>query len=82
MKIEIKTSQVVWKKFEKAARRHRRDPARLLNAYVRECLEVWEAQELDEQIRREAQKSGYTEDDAVEILRQYRREKRQGPGAS
>lgn len=37
--------------------------------------EVAEDETLDEEIRRDAQGSGYREEDAVEIVRQYRREK-------
>jgi hypothetical protein len=36
--------------------------------------EVTEDEALDEEIRRDAQGSGYREEDAVEIVRQYRRE--------
>lgn len=42
----------------------------------RERSEVEEDEALDEEISRDAQKSGHTEDDAVEIVRQYRQEKR------
>jgi hypothetical protein len=37
--------------------------------------EVAEDEALDEEIRRDVQGSGYREEDAVEIVRQYRREK-------
>lgn len=66
----------MWKQFEAEARKRRRNPIRLLSDYMKECLEIWEHERLDEEIRREAQKSGYTEDDAVEIVRQYRLEKK------
>lgn len=42
---------------------------------MRECLEVWEDQKLDEEIRREAQRSGYREEDSVEIVRRHRSDK-------
>jgi len=45
---------------------------RLLTNYMRECLEGWEDQKLDEEIRREAQRSGYGEEDAVDIVRRHR----------
>ena len=38
--------------------------------------EIAEDETLDKEIGRDARKSGYREDDAVEIVRQYRREKR------
>ena len=71
----ILISSPLWERFRKAARERRRDPARLLTDYMRECLETWEDQNLDEEIRRDAQASGYREEDAVELVRQYRREK-------
>jgi hypothetical protein len=40
---------------------------------MRERLEIWEDQQLDEEMRRDAQRSGYQEGDAVAIVRQYRR---------
>jgi len=42
---------------------------------MRECLELWEDQKLDEDIRREAQRSGYREEDSVEIVRRHRSDK-------
>jgi len=41
---------------------------------MRECLETWEDQRLDEEIRRDAQSAGASEAEAVEIVRRYRRE--------
>lgn len=65
----------LWIEFQEAARKRRRNPARLLTDYMRECLEVWpceEDQKLDEEIRREAQRSGYGEEDSVDIVRRHR----------
>jgi len=42
---------------------------------MRERLEIWEDQQLDQKIRRDAQRSGYREQYAVQIVRQYRRQK-------
>lgn len=42
---------------------------------VGESLEIMEDQELDEEIRRDVSAGGYREEDAVEIVRRYRREK-------
>jgi hypothetical protein len=53
-----------------------------LTDYMRECLERWEDQQWDEKMRRDARRSGYREEDAVEIVRQYRREKRERRAAS
>lgn len=66
----------LWTQFQKAARRKRRDPNRLLMEYMRECLEIWEDQRLDEEIRRDARRSGRRESDAVRIVKDYRCEKR------
>ena len=65
----------LWEQFEQAARAHGEDPVALVHGYLRECVEIWEHTDLDEEIRRDVQRSGYREDDAVEIVRQYRREK-------
>jgi len=71
----------LWEEFEQAARAHRRNPERLLAELMRERIEIWEAEELDAGIRRDVQawakRTGATEADAVEIVRQYRREKAQ-----
>ncbi|MGI8638342.1 MAG: hypothetical protein ACR2MG_00080 [Pyrinomonadaceae bacterium] len=67
----------VWKEFETEAKKRRRNPVKLLSGYMKECLEIWEHERLDDEISKQAQKSGYTEDDAVELVRQYRREKKQ-----
>ena len=67
----------VWKQFETEAKKRRRNPVKLLSDYMQECLEIWEHERLDDEISKEAQKSGYTEDDAVELVRQYRLEKRE-----
>ncbi|MGH9844317.1 MAG: Fic family protein, partial [Blastocatellia bacterium] len=42
----------------------------------REFLEIQEDRQLDEEIQAEARGSGYEEEDAVEIVRQYRRKKK------
>lgn len=67
----------IWKQFETEAKKRRRNPVKLLSNYMEECLEIWEHERVDAEISREAQKSGYTEDDAVELVRQYRREKKE-----
>ncbi len=67
----------VWKQFETEAKKRRRNPVRLALDLLKEQIEIWEDEALDREISREAQKSGYTEDDAVELVRQYRREKKE-----
>jgi len=76
MKKEPLSSVPLWDQFQKAARERRRNPERLLTAYMRERLEIWADQQLDTEMQREAQQSGVHEADAVAFVRQYRREKR------
>ncbi|HXG84543.1 MAG TPA: hypothetical protein VNI84_10995 [Pyrinomonadaceae bacterium] len=67
----------VWKQFETEAKKRRRNPVNIVLDLIKEQMEIWEDEALDREISVEAQKSGYTEDDAVELVRQYRREKRE-----
>jgi len=76
MKERITIDAELWKDFAAVARAKRRNPLRLLADYMRESLEVWEQQKLDREIQNDVRKSGYTEDDAVEIVRKYRAEKK------
>ncbi|CAN5470667.1 hypothetical protein BH20ACI1_BH20ACI1_20620 [soil metagenome] len=71
----------IWKQFESEAKKRRRNPVKILGDYMKECLEIWEHEGLDKEIQTEARKSGYTEDDAVELVRQYRREKKENAAA-
>jgi predicted transcriptional regulator len=82
MEAEIKLDAQLWEQFVKVARKRRRNPISLLTDHIRDFLEIQEDRQLDEEIRAEAQKSGYHEEDAVEIVRQYRREKKQQRAAS
>ena len=66
----------VWKQFEEEARRQGADPVDLVTKYMNECIEIWEDEALDDEISSDVQQSGYTEDDAVDIVRQYRQEKK------
>ena len=72
----------VWKRFEKEAREHDRNPEEMVTEYINRCLEVWADEALDDEVGKEARVSGYTEDDAVDVVRQYRREKRDERAAS
>ena len=76
------TGLPLWPRFERAARGRRRNPARLLRDYMAECLERWEDEKLDAEMRRQARRSGYRERDAAEIVRRYRQEKRARRAAS
>jgi hypothetical protein len=77
MEAEIKLDAELWEQFVQAARKRKRNPISLLTDYIREFLEIQEDRLLDEEIQAEAQSSGYGEEDAVEIVRQYRREKKE-----
>lgn len=76
MKNEIVFDPAIWEEFQREARKRRRNPANLITEWMREQLEIWEDEKLFREMRRDARKSGYTEDDAVELVRQYRREKK------
>ena len=76
MKNEAQLDAAVWDKFQKAARKQRLNPAQLLTKYMREQLETWEDEELDEAMQRDVQRSGYTEEDAVELVRRHRLERK------
>jgi hypothetical protein len=64
----------VWKQFETEAKKRRRNPVKLVLDLIKEQVEIWEHEKLDDEIRLDAQKSGYTEDDAVDLVKQYRLE--------
>jgi hypothetical protein len=66
----------LWKEFQKAARKKRQNPMRLLTDYMRECIEIWEDQKMDEEIQRDARRSGFREEEAVDIVRRHRLEKK------
>jgi len=77
---EIELDSQLWDKFEQAAREQRRNPVRLLAQVMREYLEIYEDEKLFRQMQRDARKSGYKEEDAVDLVRQARREVRQQRG--
>jgi predicted transcriptional regulator len=76
MTTDVRLDSELWERFQQEAKQRRRNPANLLRNYMRECLAIWEDQKLDEQMRRDARRSGYREEDAVELVRQVRREMR------
>ncbi len=65
----------IWKQFEAEAKKRRRNPVKIVTDLLKEQMEIWEDESLDREISFEAQRSEYAEDDAVELVRQYRREK-------
>ena len=82
MKEQITIDGELWKDFESAAKKNRHNPLRLLSDYMRETLEIWEHQKLDREIQKEARKSGYTEADAVDIVKKFRAEKKNNRAVS
>ena len=77
MKNELVLDLTTLMEFQKEAKKRRRNPGNLLTEWMREQLEIWEDEKLDQEIKRDVQRSGYTEEDVVELVRQYRREKKQ-----
>ena len=77
MKNELILDLTTLMEFQQEAKKRRRNPGNLLTEWMREQLEIWEDEKLDQEMKRDVQRSGYTEDDAVELVRQYRREKKQ-----
>ena len=48
----------------------------MLTEFMQERLETWELEKLFREMKRDARKSGFSEEDAVEIVRQHRLEKK------
>ncbi|HLF82754.1 MAG TPA: hypothetical protein VI837_01110 [Blastocatellia bacterium] len=82
MERELKLDPQLQEQFAQAAREQRRNPARLLQEVVREYLEIYEDEKLFRQMQRDARRSGYREEDAVELVRQARQAIREQHGAS
>ncbi len=76
MKNEITFEPTILEEFQKQAKRERQNPAELLTVYMQECLDSWEFNRLFKELRRDLRKSGHEEEGAVELVRQYRREKK------
>ena len=82
MEQEIKLDAQLREQLDQAAREQRRNPARLLQEIVREYLDIYEDEKLFRQMQRDARRSGYREEDAVDLVRQVRQEMREPQGAS
>lgn len=68
--------------FERVARRRRQNPEALLVQFMQEYLEAWEDEKLHREMQRQARRSGLKPQDAVEIVRQVRRDRRKRRGAT
>ena len=76
MKQETLFDTAIWEEFQKEARKRRLSPVRVAAELLRERLEIWEDERLFAEMRRDARRSGYTEADAVDLVRQHRLEKK------
>ena len=77
MTLENLIRSELWTNFEKQARKKKKQPSDVLAELLREYLEIAEDVALDEAIARSARRSKYKESDAVKLVRQHRREKRE-----
>ena len=73
MTIEALLQSNLLREFEKAARAARKEPADELAELMAEYIESETDGELFDSIQRESNPHGYTEDDAVGIVREARR---------
>jgi hypothetical protein len=77
MTIEALLKTDLCREFEKTARAAKDDPAKELAEFMAEYIESKIDGLLFDEMQREGEKSGYTEDDAVELVRRMRREMQQ-----
>ena len=82
MTLETLIRSELWTNFQKQARKQKQEPSAVLAKLLREYLKIAEDLALTEAMRRDVRKSGYTERDAVEIVREYRAEKRKKRAAA
>ena len=75
MKTELQIEATILEEFQKQAWRRGENPGSLLTRLMREHLEDWEDEEEEEKHRAELTRD-YTDEEVVEIVRQYRREKK------
>lgn len=76
MTVESLMKTELWQAFERRARRERKQPANLLARLLREYLEITDDVRLNEEMRLDAQRSRYTEADAVRLVKEHRAAKR------
>ncbi len=68
----IEIDDALWARLSTAARRGRETPRRLVQKLIQEFLEADVDRKMDAAIAKEARQSGYREEDAVPLVRQYR----------
>jgi hypothetical protein len=74
MTIESLLQSNLRREFEAAARSSKQKPAEVLAQLTAEFIESQKDAKLFDAIEREARKSGYSEDDAVDLVRAYRQQ--------
>jgi hypothetical protein len=75
MTATVEINKELWSNFTVFAQQKRKRPNRLLENLIAEYLAIQNDLQLDEAIRQQATKSGFKENDAVELVRQYRKMK-------
>lgn len=68
----------LWREFEAAAKDEKQNPVAVLMELMSDYLESRADSALFDEIAEEGEKSGYNEDDAVELVRRARLEKMRG----
>jgi hypothetical protein len=74
MTIEALLQSKLRREFEAAARSSKQQPAEVLAQLMAEFIESQSDTKLFDAIEREGRKSGYTEEDAVDLVRAYRKQ--------
>ncbi len=70
----IEIDDALWARLSVVARRERKTPRGFVRALIQESLEADLDRKLDAAIAKEARRSGYREEDAVPLVRQYRKQ--------
>ena len=65
----------IWEQFKEEALKRHQNAVDLVTDYIKECLDIWEDEALDAEIGKHALRSDYDEEDAIKLVRQYRRER-------
>ncbi len=77
----IEIDDALWARLSSAARRERKSPRRVVRALIQDFVEAGLDRKLDAAISRDVQRSGYGEEDAVRLVREYRSQTRARPAA-
>ena len=69
----VEIDDALWAKLSTVARRGKRTPETVLRGLIRDFLEIEADRTLDAAISKDVRRSGYREEDAVRLVREYRR---------